>query len=567
MSADRMKVVLCWHMHQPQYCDMASGEYQLPWTYLHAMKDYVDMAVLLEENENAKVVVNFAPILLEQIDDYVQQLKSFKQHGAAITDPLLSALASTTFPHHQVQRLELIRQCVRANAERLIKPHPQFQRLALMATLLEEDQKVLHYLGDQYLTDILVWYHLVWLAESAHRNDKRIQALVAKGQDFTLSDRHQLVEIITELISSVIPRYRLLAEQGRVELSMNPYAHPIVPLLLDLHSSYDAMPDADMPHARQYPGGEARANWHIEEGIAVFEKHFHQRPQGCWPSEGAVSTDTLTLFSQHGLRWAATGEAVLHNSLSRAERSHEAGQEQGVYRPYQVAGSDTACFFRDDGLSDLIGFTYSDWHGDDAANNFIEHLQRIADSCDEPGKRVVSIILDGENAWEHYPNNGYYFLSSLYKQLATHPSLEMTSFSESLDAGVEVAQLDSLVAGSWVYGTFSTWIGDKDKNNAWDLLIEAKRAFDVVMGSKHLAEEERQQARRQLALCEGSDWFWWFGDYNPAEAVSDFEYLFRLHIAHLYGILGVEAPEALAHSIAEGHGDPEGGGSMRRGQN
>ena len=86
------------------------------------------------------------------------------------------------------------------------------------------------------------------------------------------------------------------------------------------------------------------------------------------------------------------------------------------------------------------------------------------------------------------------------------------------------------------------------------------------MASRHLTEQEREAATRQLALCEGSDWFWWFGDYNPAAAVSDFEYLFRRHIAQLYAILGVEAPESLSQVLSHGQGNPEGGGAMRRGQ-
>jgi len=565
MSDKRLKVVLCWHMHQPQYCDTASGQYLLPWTYLHAMKDYIDMADILEKHDEAKAVVNFAPILLEQIADYAEQLNGFIEHGHAIRDPLLAALASPILPNHDQQKLDLIRQCTRANEKHLVLPNEKYRRLVNIAKKIEADPEILYYLSDQYITDILIWYHLVWIAETAHRGEPIIAELVAKGSDYNLHDRQQLLKVISGLINSVIPRYKKLDEQGQIELSMNPYAHPIIPLLIDFSSTYDAMPDTDMPGARQYPNGEERARWHVEHGLKIFEKHFGFKPKGCWPSEGAVSTATLDLLGEYNLDWAATGEAVLRSSMHQLNRTDEMDHANGLHKPYQVSDSNVACFFRDDGLSDLIGFTYSDWHGDDAVANFIGHIESIAKSCDDPEQHVVSIIMDGENAWEHYPNNGYYFLNALYEKLSEHPDLELTTFSESLSSNLQPQKIDSLMAGSWVYGSFSTWIGDKDKNRAWDMLIEAKRAYDVVMASKHLGEADRQAATEQLALCEGSDWFWWFGDYNPAEAVSDFEHLFRLHLAHLYGILGVEAPESLSHVFTHGHGDPEGGGAMRRG--
>ena len=565
MSDKRLKVVLCWHMHQPQYKDSASGQYLLPWTYLHAMKDYIDMADILEKQANAKAVVNFAPILLEQIDDYANQLNGFIENGQAIHDSLLAALASPTLPNNIQQKTDLIRQCIRANEKHLILPNEKFSRLVNIAKQIEEESDILRYLSEQYLVDILVWYHLVWMAEAAHRNEPLIAKLVDKGQDYTLHDRQALLKVIAKLVSSVIPRYRKLAEKGQVELSMNPYAHPIIPLLIDLSSTYDAMPNTDMPGARQYPNGVQRARWHIEHGLDVFEHYFGFKPKGCWPSEGAVSTDTIRLLGEYNLQWAATGEAVLRNSMHKLNRIDEIDNANGLHKPYKVADSSVACFFRDDGLSDLIGFTYSDWHGDDAVANLINHIENISQSCDDPSQQVVSIIMDGENAWEHYPNNGYYFLNALYEKLSSHEGIELTTFSETLESDLRPAHLETLMAGSWVYGTFSTWIGDKDKNRGWDMLIEAKRAYDVVMASKHLTDEDRDAATKQLALCEGSDWFWWFGDYNPAEAVSDFEHLFRLHLAHLYAILGVEPPEALSHVFTHGQGDPEGGGAMRRG--
>ncbi|HKK14845.1 MAG TPA: glycoside hydrolase, partial [Gammaproteobacteria bacterium] len=222
-----------------------------------------------------------------------------------------------------------------------------------------------------------------------------------------------------------------------------------------------------------------------------------------------------------------------------------------------------ACFFRDDGLSDLIGFTYSDWHGDDAVANLVHHLENIAEVTTDA---VVPVILDGENAWEYYPDNGYHFLSGLYERLAAHPRLQLTTFSDCLAGDPTPGRLDRLVAGSWVYGTFSTWIGDRDKNRGWDMLREAKLAFDAFAGARDVDAGRLDLARHQLAVCEGSDWFWWFGDYNPADTVTDFDRLFRMHLANLYQLLGQEPPEYLSHAFSHGTGRPERGGVMRHGQ-
>jgi alpha-amylase/alpha-mannosidase (GH57 family) len=505
-------------------------------------------------------VVNFAPTLLEQLDDYDQQLKGRFKGTGRLKDPLLIALDSPVQPLHAEERKTLINACLRANEEKLIQPFPHFARLAEMARWAMDEPERLHYLNDQFMIDLLVWYHLVWMAESVRRSDVRIQALMKKGRLFTFHDRRQLMMVIGELLSDLIPRYRRLAETGRVELSVTPYAHPIVPLLLDINTTLEAMPKAELPVVTRYPGGLERAHWHMEEGLRVFESFFGFRPKGCWPSEGAVSTETLKVISQHGFEWAATGENVLRNSLNA---SAMAGAS--IHKPYKLPGASPACFFRDDGLSDMIGFTYTKWGADDAVNDFIHHLLNIKKTTESDQDRVVSVILDGENAWEYYSYNGYYFLQSLYRRLQEHPDIELTTFSDALRSGVQPAKLPKMVGGSWVYGTYSTWIGDPDKNRGWDLLSEAKKVYDKVIASESFDDETLQALERQLAICEGSDWFWWFGDYNSADSVSDFERLYRLHLSNLYQMLGQEVPQVLSEVISHGGGNMEQAGTMRRG--
>jgi len=567
MSVDsRLNVVLCWHMHQPNYFDPSTDEYILPWTYLHAIKDYVDMAAHLEDVPAAKAVVNFAPILLEQLDDYAEQMTAFLREGMAIQDHLLAALVSPILPEEPEQRITLVKACLRANEGTIIKRFPCYQRLADMAKRLMDVPDEWIYVNDQYMADIVTWYHLGWMGETVRRRDPRIKALMEKGNCFSLHDRHELMAVMSELLGGVIERYRRLAEAGQVELSFSPYAHPIMPLLLDIKSTHEAMPDAPLPLAEAYPGGNARAEWHIEKGLQTFERYFGFRPSGCWPSEGAVSMDALKLMDNYGLRWAASGESVLRNSLNLDQTPGILRKQQNIHKPYLPEGHKIGCFFRDDGLSDSIGFKYSKWHADDAVADFVHHLENIADvSAGKPGT-VVSIILDGENAWEYFPENAYHFLSALYQQLSSNPKLNLTTFSECLDQTPAKDELPHIVAGSWVYGTFSTWIGEQDKNRGWDMLVDAKRSFDHVVAGGRLTDGQLDNAEHQLAICEGSDWFWWFGDYNPSEAVRDFERLYRLQLATLYQMLGEEPPEYLSHTFSHGGGAPAAGGVMRQGQ-
>ena len=221
-------------------------------------------------------------------------------------------------------------------------------------------------------------------------------------------------------------------------------------------------------------------------------------------------------------------------------------------------------FFRDDGLSDLIGFKYSDWHARDAVGDFVQHLENIAVFLNSHApQRVVSIILDGENAWEYYPNNGAYFLEALYAALVSSDQINVTTFAQ-VSQTLPSRPLPALCAGSWVYGSFSTWIGSPDKNRGWDYLVEAKHVFDRVMAAGSLTPAQQELASRQLGVCEGSDWFWWFGDYNPSDSVRDFERLYRRQLRKLYALLGVPAPDYLDKPVSQGGGGVENAGTMRR---
>ncbi len=564
-GSGKVHLILGWHMHQPDYRNALTHTFELPWTYLHAWKDYTDMAYHLERHPRMRAVVNLVPSLLEQWRDYAEQGRC-----GVWRDPLLQALqADDLGAFDGAARVHLIEACLRCHAPKMIEPFPAYRRLRDGIVALGGPAEAAPYVSDVFLHDLLMWYHLAWSGETLRRESLLLQRLMEQGERFTAADRQQLLQCLAGELERLAARYAALQKRGQIELSTTPASHPIIPLLLDFNVAREALPHLALPQQPRYPGGEERARVHIAAAQALYRDTFGAAPQGFWPAEGALSTATLSLFAETGLSWTASGETLLANSLRLSWGQEPPERSEWLYQPYRFGANPsgeggTLVYFRDDSLSDRIGFEYAQWDGDRAARDFIERIEAIGYDAPEGQEPVVSIILDGENAWEYYPYNGYYFLDALYQGLEDHHSICLTTFADMTQALAQTAlpRLERVVAGSWVYGTLTTWIGDKDKNRAWDLLVQAKRAYDRHAPS--LSSEARQRASAQLQVCESSDWFWWFGDYNSADSVRLFDRLYRLNLATLYHLLELEVPASLKLSLSLGSHTSEGGGAMRR---
>ena len=564
-----LDLVFLWHMHQPDYRDhgdrgtsrvgagetaLAHSTFVLPWVYLHALKDYGDMAAHLERHPAIRCVVNFVPVLLDQIEDYVDQFSCGK-----FRDPLLRLLATPDLNGlGKHERQLLLDTCFRSNHVTMLAPFPRYKRLHdLYLSLSAEGGSALDYLSGSYFSDLVTWYHLAWTGEAERRANPLIAELMSKGEAYDAQDRKQLLDAIGGVIGSIIPRYRALAARGQIELSATPETHPLSPLLLDFKVARETVPDAPLPAAAGYPGGHGRVMAQISAAQASHAARFNGAPVGMWPAEGAISSAFVRHLANAGVRWIASGEGVLNNSLKAHHPDAPARPADATYRPWQLSGAPgLSLFFRDERLSDLIGFDYAKWHGRDAASHLLAELEAIREASPAGTRPCVGVILDGENAWEHYPYNGYYFFDDLYSLLAEHPQINTTTYADVLArnaaTGVATATLPDLAAGSWVYGTLSTWIGDQQKNRAWDLLCTAKQSYDLVLASGRMSTTESTEATRQLAICESSDWFWWFGDYNPAAAVENFDRLFRHNLVRLYRLLQIEPPAQLDSPISGG---------------
>jgi alpha-amylase/alpha-mannosidase (GH57 family) len=557
MQQNKLNVVLCWHMHQPQY--RCNNIYSRPWTWLHAIKDYTEMAAHIEAVPNARAVVNFSPHLMMQIDDYARLIRRLLDSRQATGDHILDALGGL-FPQAIAEQETLVRSCLRSHD---VNVRQRFETYNHLCHLAEQALETGRLPQRDDMTDLLVWYCLAWMGEFMRCEAPLAGHLMEQARGFNPEDRLALLDLIGTEIAGILPRYRRLAESGKIELSVTPWSHPILPLLIDFNSAREAMPGVELPSGA-YAEGEERCNWHLQQASAYFEQHFGFRPAGCWPSEGALSERTLQLIQNHGFKWTASGTSVLRNSLANTGgRYGENPQHRLWSAPYpDQSKKPLACIFRDDELSDLIGFTYSQWRAEDAVNDLIYRLEQTLEQCNDQGDffPTASIIMDGENAWEYYPENGREFLSMLYERLSIHPQFQLSTYSDLLES-VPLQPLPRLTAGSWVYGNFSVWIGHPAKNRAWERLIDARLAVDKAIAGDHAGLLPEEQVLEQLSVCESSDWFWWLGEEGRAQDGPAFDELFRLQLKALYHLIGVEPPTVLDQPVDDTHCRPDDDGT------
>jgi alpha-amylase/alpha-mannosidase (GH57 family) len=540
-----LDVVIVWHMHQPYYKDPLKNEYALPWTYLHCIKDYFDMPAIVEDTPGAKAVFNLVPSLIEQILDYAA--------GTAV-DPFLLKGKAAPADLSQDDRIFLLENFFSANRHRMIEPSRRYLELLYMAGEGKPGSAVdrVKHFSDQDLLDLQVWFFLAWTGEAARRRYPLFAELVAKGENFTAADKEMLFSTQQELLQAIIPLYKRLHEEGRIELSVTPYYHPILPLLCDIRTAQTAMPRVTLPTTGFRHPEDAFAQ--ISRGIDYFRKIFGFLPKGMWPSEGSVSNETLGIITRCGISWVATDEEIL-------AKSHDGGlgsNKERLYRPWRFTGSqgEIGVFFRDHQISDLVGFTYSQWDAGRAASDLCGRLNAIKARVGGEG-RVVPIILDGENAWEYYPENAYDFLQGIYRVIAESTALNLTTCSEVLKHTRFDGRLHNIHPGSWINGNYGIWVGHPEENQAWDLVAKAREA--AVSGNPMAAaalesgapsaDVTSEMICRSLYAAEGSDWFWWYGDDHFSPHSDRFDKLFRQHLVNVYRLLGQDTPRELLEPI------------------
>jgi len=529
----KLYLTFLWHMHQPYYKDDEAGVYHLPWVFLHGIKDYIEMAKYYEIY-NIKAIFNLVPSLIEQIIDIS---KNFEQ------DILINKISQPVTNLSENDKKFLKKALFWANEKNMISPSSRYKELYVR---YGKNDLPIDSLSD--LLDLEVHFLLSWTGTFIKDESSFIKSLILKDRFYTEDEKDQLLSILKSKFKYILEYYKTLKNRGKIEISTTPYYHPILPLLLEPASFYEALPDISIPtNAIQLTED---ASWHVKEAKSLYKKIFEEDPKGFWPAEGSVSTKTAETLIKHRLLWMASDEDILSRSLNLDLKDNNFRNK--LYKKYYYSSDDQNIFifFRDKELSDLFGFVYSGLPPEKAVDDFLGKLKEIFLKCNFSPH--VSIILDGENAWEFYHNNAREFFDLLYLKISETEWIETITYSEAIyktEIGAE--ELQYVASGSWIYGNFSTWMGHPEKNKAWELLYKAIETYEKY--KNNISPEKRNEIEKEIHVAQGSDWFWWYGDDHYTEQADTLDYLFRKHIINIYKKLSIDPPDELFIPIKKFH--------------
>jgi alpha-amylase/alpha-mannosidase (GH57 family) len=508
------------HMHQPYYKDLLTQETALPWVRLHGIKDYLDMVEILKNYPQVHQTFNLVPSLLEQIEDYTNRnikdkffLLSYKE-AASLT---------------QEEQQFILENFFSINRENVIVKFPRYYELYFKKEYQQDFSR------QDYL-DLQVWFNLAWTDPYFRDNIRELKNLVTKGRFFTEEEKHLVLDKQIEILEDIIPTYKKFLYSGQVEFSVTPYYHPILPLLYNTNTAKEANNKSILPKLKFSHPEDVEAQ--INQAVRFYHDRLGIDPCGMWPSEQGVCEHILPFIINSRIKWVVTDEAILFKSLKLKKR-----EGKMLYRPYLLKRKegDLNIVFRDRNLSDLIGFVYYRWKAEVAVTDFMKHLENISLAFHDE-EILLTIAMDGENAWEYYVNDGHDFLELLYERLSESSFVKTTTIKEYLQDHPPAREIKRLAAGSWIYGEFSKWINHPLKNKAWDYLTLARQELED-MKVKNLKIPEL--AWKQIQVAEGSDWFWWYGDNQ-----DDFDRLYRLHLANFYTIINKAIPEYLKRPLS-----------------
>jgi len=527
----KLYLAFMWHMHQPYYKDDISGEYKMPWVFLHAIKDYYELVRYIEKFSSIKATFNVVPSLLEQLREY---------ESGFVNDSLLSLIKKHVSVLTVEEKKKLSTMLFYSNPKTMILPLKRYAELYDKKNSFKDSDDFALQISDDEMVDLQVLFLLSWCSNALRERSKVVSSMLSKGRGFAHADKEELFEELFGFIKTIIPYYDRMQKEGRIEVSTTPYYHPILPLLLDKNAAKEADRGAVTP--KEFADFRSDAAMHVKDAVSYYEGLFGAAPSTFWPAEGSVSVEALRLLSSNGVKHVGADEDVLFKSIEGRLRSN-------LYKKYYV-GDDykIGVLFRDKGLSDLLGFTYSNKNPKEAAADFISRLSQIKDTLSF--NPVVPIILDGENAWEYYDNNAKDFFEALYEEIERADWCETLTFSEVFQKDdVESGYIEHIKPGSWIYGTFSTWMGHEEKNRGWELLSIAKNSYEAKKSM--LAEEADKKAKKELMIAEGSDWFWWYGDDHYTPQADEFDELFRKHLINIYKIIGETPPQKMFEPICK----------------
>ena len=556
MAQDKIHLAFLWHMHQPFYKDLVTKEYMLPWVRLHTIKDYYQMAVLAQKFPNIKQTFNFVPSLLEQIEDI---------NKGNIKDKYLQLSQKDANDLTEDERVFILNNFFMSNWPTMIAVYPRYWNLLLKRGRFskEEDLKRIQKgFTVEDIRDVQAWFNLSWFSAYTKSEDSQIKELIKKDRDYSEDDKKVIINKQNEIISKVIDMYKSLWAKQQIEISTSPFYHPILPLLCDTNIASQSWPDIALPENRFSHRDDADKQ--IQMALEYFEDKFNKIPSGMWPSEGSISDEVVELLCQHGFKWTATDEGILQRSIKeKGPMSIRALSSEELFQPYYMERNNhkLGIIFRDQKISNKLSFVYSKWNKNRSVNDFIGTINHIRTSLPTTVDRefLVSVIMDGENAWEFYDNNGWPFLNLLFERLSSDNRIVTTTVQDYMKNQPPTKEIKNIFPGSWINSNYNVWIGHNEDNLSWDYLGQARDLVEKVSQGKGNSSLEKlspteKEARLKLAwqeiyVAEGSDWNWWYGEDHSSANDKEFDMLYRRHLMNIYQLIGLEVPKHLYVAI------------------
>ena len=526
----KLSIAFYWHMHQPVYQLTHTGDFLMPWVRLHAVKDYLDMALFVENFEKLKLNFNLVPVLLDSLIDYGENEIHDIHSRLTVTD--IENLSDD-------DKLFIINNFFDSNYYSMILPNEEYNRLYQKYQMSNgNDIKIF---SNQEYSDLMAIFNLAWF-DSIHRKSyPELEHLINKKKNYTLEDRIKIIDIQRDIIRKIIPTYKKLLEKGKIEITTSPYYHPILPILEDVNVA-NATNTKDLPEDLDM---ELDASIQTESALNRIQEIFGVRPKGIWPSEHCISPKVMDMFKNLGVKWTISDEGILADSINfEFSRDFRGYMEDPYHLLKTYSYNDTNIIFRDSFLPNLIGFEYPNHTPQAVAADLYERIKiiqsKLLSSPDE--NHLLTIAMDGENCWENYESDGYIFLNTIYSLIESDDTLETVLISDYLEKDTQ-KPLKKIASGSWNRG-FKLWIDEPLKNLAWNYLKHVKDDFTEFVKSNP-NNNNIYAAQKEILICEGSDWFWWYGEPNDSGRDNIFDYLFREHLKNVYIYLGLNVPDYL----------------------
>lgn len=532
----KLSIALIWHMHQPAYRTAEGEIYLMPWVRMHAIKDYLDMLLILDEFPSLKLNFNLVPVLLDAIYDYGYNGAHDIYSKLTVAEHLSDEEKEFVFNHF-----------FDANYKNMVLHHDEYRKL--YEKRYSREDITIHDFSDQEYFAVMSWFNLAWFDPYWRKSEELVRIADKKNEEFTLEDREKIIELQRKICREIIPQYKKYQLAGRIEISTSPYYHPILPLLLDMNDAEKSNPS--LPAPKLHSNMKDDAVWQVKSALDKFEDLFDVRPRGIWPSEQCISKKTLELFQDLGVKWTISDEGVLEQSLkTEFVRDFRGYLEDpyGLCHPYsyQTIGKKINILFRDSVLPNLIGFEYPNHDPQKAAYDLYDRIKTIQSKLQNSpdNSHILTIAMDGENCWENYSEDGHIFLSELYRLLTTDEGLETVRVSDYLEKAERSVRLSKIHPGSWINRDFSLWVGEPTKNLAWEYLDKTRT--DLISFEKEKPDKELlKQAWNEIYICEGSDWYWWYGEPNDSGQDEIFDFIFRERLQNVYKILSKPVPDYL----------------------